>query len=48
MRVGNEDGSPVAIHSRHAAPTPTGFAEIAYGFAFDGLRLRWDLRGIST
>jgi hypothetical protein len=28
MRISNEDCSPVAIHSRDAAPTPTGFAEI--------------------
>ncbi|PYK35155.1 MAG: hypothetical protein DME54_05700 [Verrucomicrobia bacterium] len=28
MCVSNEDGSPTRIHSRDAAPTPTGFAEI--------------------
>src|SRR5262249_49146549 len=28
MRVSNPDRSPVRIHSRDTAPTPTGFAEI--------------------
>jgi hypothetical protein len=28
MCVSNEDRPPVAIDSRHATPTPTGFAEI--------------------
>jgi hypothetical protein len=28
MRVGNPNRSPFAIHSRHTAPTPSGFAEI--------------------
>ena len=29
MCVSNEDCSPARIHGRNAAPTPTGFAEIA-------------------
>ena len=28
MCVGNPDRTPVRIQSRHAAPTPSGFAEI--------------------
>jgi hypothetical protein len=28
MRVRNEDRSPARVHSRDAAPAPTGFAEI--------------------
>src|SRR6266536_2408360 len=28
VRIGNEDRSPVEVHSRNTAPTPTGFAEI--------------------
>jgi len=43
MRVNDPDGLPVGINRRDAAPAPTGLAEIAYGFAFDGLRLRWPI-----
>src|SRR5712692_9061778 len=28
MRVSNEDCSPVGVHARDVAPTPTGFAQI--------------------
>jgi hypothetical protein len=30
MRISNKDRSPERVHSRDAAPTPTGFAEIVF------------------
>jgi hypothetical protein len=33
VSIDNPDRSPLGIHSRDAAPTPTGFAEIVYGLS---------------